>query len=150
MANQAMNASYKTTAPAIRKKSLHTPFSGPNDGVPEIIGILGRVHDKQQVAATATTTHVAGHPGKVRKLRLEVPVAPTTTETMTFDVQKNGVSILSATPQMTSAATTVGVYDVMGLVLAGTSFQVGDVITIIRTLANGAAITMTGVVLEWG
>lgn len=137
-----------TDKPAIPKKVLHTPFSG--DALPKLIGILGRLTDEQTAAATATKKHVALHPGKVRKLLIATADLAAENEDMVIDVEVNGVSILSATPQIVHDDTPVGVFDVTGLVLAGTVIAVGDVIEVIRTLTSGSTLTSTAVVLEWG
>jgi hypothetical protein len=97
-----------------------------------------------------TQKHVARHAGKLRKLLVATSDLCAATETMTFDVQLNGVSVFSTTPQLANVSSPVGVYDVMGLVAAAVNISVGDVISVVRTLANGSTLTSTAVVVEWG
>jgi len=154
MANQAMTQSFKSTKTAISKKALHTPFSGAN-GIPEMVGLIGRRSYDQQTAASGTTKRVAEHDGKIRKALIAVTALPAAGEDMVFDVQVNGVSILSATPQLTNAATTTtGLYDFLSLVVAASSsIKVGDIVSVVRTYTAGGGPTPIGaneVILEWG
>lgn len=145
-------------------------YNDPQQGIDNslLIGRMCRTHLAQAVAATTTiggnypNAAVADHPGTINRVLITNAVAPagTGTEAMTFDVQKNGVTIFSGAgglPKLDAAAASpAGLFDVTYLVPAAVlavPVAVGDVFTMIRTYAaggGGPAMTYTDISLDWG
>lgn len=149
MTTSTLSSSTIAVAADVTKKNWRTPHGDLE--IKHLIGHVGKWHDEQQTAATATTQHVAKHPGSVQRLLITTANLAASTETMTFDIQKNGTTILSATPVIAHTTTPVGVHDVTFLLAAApTQINQGDIISIIRTLANGSTLTLTEVQVEWG
>lgn len=73
--------------------------------------------------------------------------AATGNETLTIDVKKNGVSVL--TSPYVYDSTKPAATQILLPVIPGTTTKTGDVHTVDRTLANGDTITSTCVRTEW-
>jgi len=141
-----------TTVSALAKKDLHVPFNDAT--LIKVLGTILAVVDEQQTAATATTKHIVRHSGLIKRLEVGTVAAPGAGESMTFDVQKNGATILTGGPlsiDQATAASPAGVFNATAAVIPGSSVAVGDVISIIRTYTAGTpAMTETTVWLDAG
>lgn len=142
-----------TTKSALVKKDYHMPISGPKQ-MQRVLGMIGRLMDVQQVAAgsavSSTNKYTARHEGRLTRIEIDTVALAASGETMIFDVQKNGTTVLTATPEIVHTTTPVGLYDVSSLIVAGTFVSVGDIISIIRTAAGQSTLAETGVSVEWG
>ena len=132
-----------TTTSMILKKDLHTPFSGDR-ALRKIRGLLHKYIDTQQTAVGAPTTskYVSRTEGKVLRVLIGLATAAAAGETMVYDIQVNGTSIFTSTPQA-GASLAAGLYDATGLVAAHQTVKVGDVISFVRTYTPGGGATMT-------
>lgn len=146
-------------------------YNDPQQGIDNslLIGRLGRAHLAQTAAATTAAGAascpngcIADHGGLIKKAFITNAVAPAGagTEIMTFDIQKNGVTIFSGPgglPTLDAAhASPAGLFDVTSLIPAAVlaiPIVVGDVITMVRTysaIGVGPAMTFTDISLDWG
>jgi hypothetical protein len=138
-----------TTISSMPNKNLHVPFNDKT--ISRNMGFIGRIADEQQAAASGTVKHIARHSGRLQRITIGTSTATAAGESMTYDVQVNGTSVFSSTPQV-AAATAAGLYDVTALTNAGTQVPVGAVISVIRTYVAGGGPTLVenDIVVEWG
>lgn len=153
----------KTTIPShILQNNLqyNAPIDDVDNGI--LIGRMSRALSRQaaaaNLAADVCVNGVSDHPGKIRKVLISSALPAAATETMTFDVLKNAVSIFAATivfqgSSGAGGASPAGVYDVTDLVTAAVlaaGVAAGDVWTVTRVLANQSTLTTTQVSIDWG
>jgi hypothetical protein len=132
--------------PALTKSNVRTPL-GPK-GSERLRARIDRVVSNQAVAATATDVQVIDVSGKVQALSVVVGTLPAAGESLTVDVHKNGVTILT-TPAVLDNTMTNKLRALTPV--ANTSFAVGDRVSVIRTYAAGggpAPIGPSKVILE--
>lgn len=123
-----------------------------------IIGHIAKQTSQQQVAATlaASLLWIADFDGEIGDLYVQLSSATAAGETLTVDVLKNGVSVLTGGPALIAAATPaktqVAIFNTPFLPFASTSkgFARGDVFTVSRVYTPGGTPTLaaTSVVLE--
>ena len=137
----------------LSKKDLHTPFT--TKGIIKLLGFLQRARSEQASPATATLNCTGGtpamHAGVITAATLVYATAAGAGESMVVDIQKNGVSIMSATYTISIATSAATVIDLFSLIPAANRVvAVGDMLTVVRTYVAGAG-TMTGsaVTVEW-
>lgn len=135
----------------LSQKDLHNPLN--SRAIRRLRGRLEKIVSAQAVAATLTTTEIldigGAQAGNIQDLTFVAEAVAAANEDITVDVQKNGVTILN----------NVLVYD--DTLLPGelirldydvdTSFDVGDVVSVIRTYTAGGGptpIAHTKVTLE--
>ena len=139
----------------LKKKDLHVPFTGESDNVPTLVKVGAMImaqSDKQHTAVDATTLlWVATQDCDIRDLYVFAGTACASGESMTFDVKKNGTTILSGVLTVDSTSTPRTKASMMSLVGANTHLSEGDVLTVVRDYTAGGGPTPlvdTQVVLE--
>lgn len=152
----------KTSIPShIMQNNLqyNAPLGDHDNGL--LIGRMSRMSSQQKLpvdlVAAIPTNSPLDRPGKIRKVLISVVAAAggASTDTMSFDVLKNAVSILSSLPLIDMALTPPGVYDVTDLVTAAAlaaGVLAGDVFTVTRdyTVGAGGTMTVTEVMVDVG
>jgi hypothetical protein len=94
------------------------------------------------VAATVAIHEVRGTSGRIRAVRAGSVAIAVGDSTVTIDVKKNGVTILSGTIQLDNANVA---YTSEAGTLSVTSVAAGDVITVVQTVSAGTGTLPTGV-----
>lgn len=139
----------KTVASSFPQQLLHMPVN--NSTLAQLMGRINALRDTQQTAASATTYHGATHAGQLLHVRVWINVAEASGESMIFDVQLNGTTVLKNTITLDSTSA-AGYYDVSGQIVAGTFISPGDTLTVVRTYTagGGPAAPKSEVTVEWG
>ena len=136
-------------------RNFHTPFNGA--GIRYLVRKLTAAFSEQKTAATLATSlmnrGVVTHPGKIEEILLTTgPAACDASESMVFDVLKNGSSILTATYTYDSTVTP-GQHSLMSLLDPTKAvLAVGDKLEVSRTYTAGGTptpMTHTRVDVEW-
>lgn len=144
--------SVPTTASSIAKKDLHTPLNEAKT-LPRVRSMLDNIHVSQQAAADLTEKHVARHDGPLRRIEIAIGAAPAAAESMSLDVQINGVSVFASLPILDNTGPSpAGVYDVTALANK-VAIKIGDVVSVILDYTAGGGPTPIAVVdvwVEWG
>lgn len=125
----------------LKQKDLHSPMSGA-----AIRKVRAAIHEHvsaQAAAATlASTVEVLNLSGSVQWAYALLAAAPAAGESLTVDVTKNGVSILTA-PLAIDSTYSAGERIPLP-VIDGTSFELGDVVNVARTYVAGGGPTPIG------
>jgi hypothetical protein len=139
----------------ISRRDFHTPFNSTT--VTRLLGQFHAARSEQLAPADAAGVLMSGgiarHSGKLNSLYLITSVVCGAGESMTVDVLKNGVSILTA-PYSIGPTTPIKEHvDLMGLLAdPNVDIAIGDVLTTTRDYtAGGAATPMTATLVqaEW-
>jgi hypothetical protein len=120
-------------------EQFSTPFT--ESTLARMIGRIYRMKNFQSTAAdlSASVLGQAEFDGEVGRMYVTIGTLPASGETMTVDVLKNGVSILSAV--LTISSTSAKFVEITTLDVTKKSFSEGDVFTTTRdyTAGGGAA-----------
>ena len=155
-AGTLISASAASTRATVAAGTTGQVLRATTGAAPSFVANYGLEHfDSRQGAPTTETLRVfrALAAGSLVRVGADCRVAPTgaSTETMNFDVQKNGVTMLNATI-LIDQATVAGTL-VPGVLAAGAGlvdFVAGDIITVVRTyfVGTGGALLDTCVDLD--
>lgn len=141
----------------IKNKDLHPPMNGAS--IRKLIGLLNRFEHEQTAAASAAGTVIPGtNPVKqdhiIQDLFFIATGAAAAGESMTIDVLRNGVSILTGVFTYDSTKTAKKQLSLMNLLTAaGKKIAAGDVLTATRVYTAGGGptpIANNAVVVELG
>lgn len=130
------------------QKTLHAPMNA--NSIRLVRGRIERIVSKQGAAATLTENEILDGSGNLQELYLVAAAVAASGESLTINVLKNGVSILTAPFVYDSPDPSDTVISLP--VLPDVSFVLGDVITVARTYVAGGGPTPIGankVVLEY-
>jgi len=138
------------------KRDLHTPFNEKT--LTRLWGVMHRARNEQTVAASLATSPMSGaNPapsppvgGTVLSAFFVSRVAAAAGESMTVDVLKNGVSILTGV--LTFDATKAAGEQVPLSLVPGATVKTGDALVVTRVYVAGGGPTMAqnGAFVEWG
>lgn len=126
--------------PQTRQSDFRTPFSGKSSK--KLRGRIDRVVSNQAAAASGSDLHVLDVAGDIQSLSVITAANPASGESLVIDVQRNGVTILTA--PLTLNNTTPGKVLYNFTPVAGTRLNLGDVITFVRTYTAGGGATPVG------
>lgn len=133
--------------PQLKSANLRTPFTQKSSKA--LRARIDRMVSSQAVAASASDPHVTDLAGEVVAATVITGANRGVGESLTVDIQKNGVSILTAPLVLDNTLPGKTLRNLP--VQPGTRFAVGDVVTFIRTYVAGGAPTPVGpsrIVLE--
>lgn len=138
----------------LKKKDLHTPFTTKT--ILKIMGKMQRAVSEQAVAATAAGGVMIGggpatHAGKILSAFVVLSAAPASGETMEYDLQVNGSSVLTATLTVNDTYS-AGEQIELPLDPALLDIAIGDIVTVDRTYTAGGGptpIANNAVHVEW-
>lgn len=151
-----LSASAPSTPSVVAAGTTGQVLRATTGAAPAFVSNYGLEHfDSRQGAPLDETLRVfrALSAGSLVRVGVDCRVAPTvaSTETMTFDVQKNGATMLNAVVTLDAASVAGTLYPATLSVAAGAvDFVAGDIITVVRdyTIGTGGALLDTCVDLD--
>jgi hypothetical protein len=125
----------------IKQTWLRTPLGNKTKRL--LAARIDRHVSSQAAAATLTDTSVLEVSGDVQALGITYAGVPAVGESLTVDIQKNGVTILT-TPLVVDSTVGAGVKQKSFSLAASQTFKPGDIVTVIRTYVAGGGPTPIG------
>ena len=124
----------------LTQRDLHTPHNAAN--IRKIRARMEAIRSRQTAAATLTETYSLDVAGAVREITFLANAVPAAGESLTIDVQRNGVSVLAAAFVYNNTRTARTLYNLT--LAANANIAMGDQLTVIRTYVAGGGPTPIG------
>jgi hypothetical protein len=119
----------------LKQGDMRTPFGGK--GSARLRGRIDRLTFNQAAAASGNDIQVSDAAGKIQDIYIITAATPGAGESLTVDVQKNGVTVLT-TPLVVDNTRTGKTVHRPSVAALGASAALGDIFTVVRTYAAGA------------